>query len=69
LRFGRLGDVIGGRGHLPEPGPGSLQRALDGSGGGAEYDGDLGGREGQHVPQDEYRPLRAGQILQAGDER
>src|ERR1700683_2168072 len=50
-------------------GRGALQRALDRGGGGAEHGGDLGGREGQHVPQDEDRPLRARQVLQAGDER
>jgi RNA polymerase sigma factor (sigma-70 family) len=29
----------------------------------------LGGREAEHLPEQEYRPLPCGQVLQAGDER
>ena len=67
--LGGLGDRVRRGGQVPEPGTGALQRALDRRCGGAEDDGDLGGREGQHLPQNEHGPLRAGQVLQAGDQR
>ena len=59
---------------LRQPGPvpagrGPAADALTGRRAGAQHGGDLGGGEGQHLTQEEHRPLRAGQVLQAGDQR
>ena len=69
FRHVRLGDLVRRGGHLAQPGAGALQRALDRGGTGAEHPGDIVGREGQHLPQDEYCPLPGRQVLKAGDER
>jgi hypothetical protein len=47
---------------------GALQRAVHRGRGDAEHLGGLLRRPGQHVPQDEHRPLLRGQVLQGGDE-
>ena len=49
--------------------PGALQGAFDGGFGGVEDAGRLGGREAEHVPEHEDRPLLGWQVLQAGHER
>ncbi len=49
--------------------PGPQQRRVDRAGGGVDQVGDLGGRPGQHVAQDQHRPLPGRQVLQGGDER
>jgi hypothetical protein len=45
-----------------------LQRALDRRDGGIQHGCDLGGMEGEHLPQHEDGPLPGGQILQPADE-
>ena len=69
LRRGGLGDLVGGRGQLRDPGPRALQRALDRRCRAAEHGRDLSGAEVEHVAQHEDRPLPWRQVLQAGDER
>ena len=68
-RLGRLGELAAGRGHVAEPGPGPLQRALDRDRGGAEHPGHVLGREGQHLTQQQDRPLPGRQVLEARDQR
>ena len=47
----------------------ALQRAGDGGRGGVERLRDLGGREAEHVAQDQRRALARGQVLERRDER
>ena len=69
LWLGELADVIGRRRQLLQPGAGPLQRAFNCGRGSAEHGRHLGGREVEHIPQDQHRSLPARQILQAYDER
>ena len=46
----------------------SLQGAVDRRGRRLHHGGDLGGREAEHVEQEECCSLIAGQVLQGGDE-
>ena len=48
---------------------GALQGAGDRGRRGVERLGDLGGREAEHVAQDQHRALARGQVLERGDER
>jgi hypothetical protein len=48
---------------------GALQRAVDGRGGGAEQRRRVPGREAEHIPHQQHRPLVRRQVLQRGDER
>ncbi len=57
------------RRHVVEPGAGALQRALDGGCRGVEHLGHIGGRKGEHLPQEHHRPLPGRQELEAGDQR
>ena len=65
---GRLGQLILGGLCLGQLSAGPPQPAVDRGGRGAQQIRCLGGREFQHVPQDQYRALPGRQMLQRRDE-
>jgi hypothetical protein len=66
---GWLSHVVCHQGEILEPGAGTLQCALYRGRRRTEHDSDLGGREVEHIAQDQNGPLPAGQVLHAGNER
>jgi hypothetical protein len=63
-----LAELVWCRGRLVEAGACPLQRALHRRRCGVEHGRDLGGRESEHLPQDEHGSLPREEVLQARDE-